>query len=141
MDKALEGDVRAGDLLLSRIWPARRGRPVEIELTQIKAPDDYVAAAADVTNAVMRGEMTPHEGRAVSSLLEMQVRTIDMARIIRQIRELQHEVAKLNRDDKKGGRDGWGVYQPYSTDWSTVFDRFSGGSDDEKPGVCGIGTV
>jgi hypothetical protein len=132
MDKALEGDTRAGELLLARIWPSRRGRPVEIESTPIKAPDDYVAAAADVTNAVMRGEMTPHEGRAVSSLLELQVKAIDMARITRQIEELKERVAEIKRDEKKGGERGWGIYQPYPTDRSTVSDRLPNGSEDEK---------
>ena len=89
MDKALAGDMRAADVLLSRIWPARRGRPVEIDTPSIKAPPDYVSAAAGVANAVLRGEMTPHEGRAVSSMLEGQVKAIDYADIARQIVELK----------------------------------------------------
>src|SRR5471030_1980171 len=96
LDKALDGDMRAADLLLSRIWPARRGRPVEIDTTPIKSVSDYVAAATGVTNAVMRGEMTAHEGRAVSSMLELQIKTIDYADITLQITELREEVAQLN---------------------------------------------
>lgn len=132
MEKALDGDVRAGELLLSRIWPARRGRPVEIESTPIKAMADYVSARP-TSNAVMRGEMTPHEGRAVSSMLEFQVKAIDMAWITREIEELKERFAEKKHAEKKGGERGWGIYQPYSTDRSTAFDRFSGGSDDEKP--------
>jgi hypothetical protein len=96
LDKALDGDMRAADLLLSRIWPARRGRPVEIDTTPIKSVSDYVSAATGVTNAVMRGEITAHEGRAVSSMLELQIKTIDYADITRQITELREEVAQLN---------------------------------------------
>ena len=55
----------------------------------IKAPPDCVSAATGVTNAVLRGEMTPHEGRAVSSMLELQVKAIDYADIARQIVELK----------------------------------------------------
>ncbi len=95
VDRALDGDMRAADLLLSRIWPARRGRPVEIDTPPIKSVSDYVSAATGVTNAVMRGEMTAHEGRAVSSMLELQVKTIDYADITRQIRELREEVAQM----------------------------------------------
>src|SRR5450432_3356203 len=63
LDKALAGDTRAADLLLLRIWPARRGRPVEIDAPPLKTAPDYVPAATGLVNAVMRGEMTPHEGQ------------------------------------------------------------------------------
>lgn len=129
MEKALAGDTRAADLLLSRIWPARRGRPVEIDSTPIKTVPDYVTAATDVTNAVLRGEMTPHEGRAVSSMLELQVKTLDYADITRQIAELKEFV-----EEKHGPnwRRKTATFEPYSTDRATVFDRFPKGSDDEK---------
>ena len=113
LDKALAGDTRAADLLLSRIWPARRGRPVEIDVAPIRSVSDYVSAATGVTNAVMRGEMTAHEGRAVSSMLELQVKTIDYADITRQITELREEVAQM-------------------TGKTAVSDGFTGGRIDRK---------
>ena len=135
VEKALAGDTRAMDLLLSRIWPARRGRPVEIESTPIREVPDYMPTAAEVTNAVLRGEMTPHEGRAVSSLLEMQVKAIVLADHARQIEELKEQVAERQEQKKRGVRGGtgpWGTYEPSSTDRRTVFDGLSRGTDDEK---------
>ncbi len=127
MDKALAGDMRAAELLMSRIWPARRGRPVEIETPPIHSVPDYVAAAAGVANAMLRGEITPHEGRAVSALLDLQVRTLDQAEIERQIRELREQIA-----ENKAASRHRSVFAPSSTDSTTVFDRFSGGRDDGK---------
>jgi hypothetical protein len=117
MDKAMAGDTEAAKLLLSRIWPARRGRPVEIESTPIKAVPDYVSAATDVTNAVMRGEMTPHEGHAVSSMLELQVKTIDMAVVMRKIDELEEKFAEQKSETSR---------------FATEYARFLEGPEDEK---------
>ena len=77
LDRALEGDMRAADLLLSRIWPTRRGRPVEIVAMPVKTVPDTVTAATDVANAVMRGEITPHEGQALSRVFDTQLQSID----------------------------------------------------------------
>ena len=36
-DKALAGDLKAAEILLSRVWPMRRGRPLDIDARPIKA--------------------------------------------------------------------------------------------------------
>jgi hypothetical protein len=126
VDRALDGDMRAADLLLSRIWPARRGRPVEIDAMPLKALPDYVAAATDVANAVMRGEMTPHEGQALSRVLDTQIRSIDATDVELRLREVDEAVA---RNKEKDSDPFTGLYP---TDSTTVFDRLPDGSDDEK---------
>lgn len=128
LDRALAGDMQAANLLLSRIWPARRGRPVEIDATPVKTVPDYVTAATDVANAVMRGEMTPHEGQALSRVFDTQLRSIDAADVERRLVELE-EVYKQYKDGAKG-EDPHAIL--YRTDRTTVFDRLPDGSDDEK---------
>ncbi len=41
---AKAGDMRAADILLRRLWPERKGRPVTLDLPAITAPGDIVAA-------------------------------------------------------------------------------------------------
>ena len=36
------GDMRAADILLRRLWPERRGRPVQMHLPPIAVPGDIV---------------------------------------------------------------------------------------------------
>ena len=128
LDRALDGDMRAADLLLSRIWPVRRGRPVEIDATPVKTVPDYVTAATDVANAVMRGEMTPHEGQALSRVFDTQLRSIDAADVERRLVELE----EAHRRNKDGGKDEDPYAILYRTDRTTVFDRLPEESDDEK---------
>lgn len=66
---ALGGDMRAADLLLTRLWPARKGKPVRFTLPEIKTVEDAAQAAGAVLQAVAAGELTPEEGGAVSGLL------------------------------------------------------------------------
>jgi hypothetical protein len=128
LDKALAGDTRAADLLLSRIWPARRGRPVEIDTAPLRTAPDYVPAATGVVNAVMRGEMTPHEGQALSRMLDTQLSTLVAEEFERRLRELEAGRKGPEKEQTLGEL----LTGPSSTDRTTVFDGFSGGKNDEK---------
>jgi hypothetical protein len=128
LERALDGDMRAADLLLSRIWPARRGRPVEITARPIRDVTDYVPAATDVANAVLRGEMTAQEGQALSRVFDTQLRSITAVEFEHRLREVE---AARERDENGGkGEDPCAIL--YRTDRTTVFDRLPDGSDDEK---------
>src|SRR4029077_11563592 len=63
MEAAKAGDMRAADIILGRIWPARKGRPVSLKLPPIKTAHDIVAAVGAVADAVGAGEITADEGQ------------------------------------------------------------------------------
>ena len=71
------GDMRAADILLRRLWPERKGRPVQIDLPPITVPSDIVAALGSVAGAVATGELSPEEGAAVAGILEAQRRAVE----------------------------------------------------------------
>ena len=119
VDKALAGDLRAAELLLSRVWPTRRGRPVEIEATPVKSLSEVVPAVADVMNAVLAGEMTPREGHDVAALMQTQCRTIETYDIERRLQKLE---ARIDEDD--GKQKGLNAFSGlYPADSTTVFDK------------------
>jgi hypothetical protein len=85
VNAAKGGDMRAADILLRRLWPERKGRPVLLGLPTIRETHDIVLALGAVTNAVAMGDLTPDEGAAVAGVLEAQrraVETIDLERRI-----------------------------------------------------------
>ena len=45
------GDLRAAELLLRRLWPERKGRPVEVALPEVASAADLVPALAAVASA------------------------------------------------------------------------------------------
>lgn len=89
--KAKDGDEQAASLILSRIWPARKGRPVRLDLPAITSASDVVAAIGLVADAVGAGTLTPDEGQAVSAVLEAKCRAIETV-------ELEARVIALERE-------------------------------------------
>jgi uncharacterized protein DUF5681 len=91
VEAAAAGDMRAADILLRRLWPERRGRPLRLDLPSVETATDLPAALGAVTRAVAAGEITPEEAQAMAGLLEAHRRAIETA-------ELAARVAALERD-------------------------------------------
>ena len=66
---AKAGNVKAIEMLLSRVWPVRRGHPVQIDAPEIRSIADLLPASAALTTAVFTGDLTPHEGQAAAQVL------------------------------------------------------------------------
>ena len=81
LQAAKGGDMRAAAILLDRVWPARKGRAVEVALPPIESAADLVPALAAVVAAMGRGELTPEEARAVCAVLEGQRKAIESAEL------------------------------------------------------------
>jgi hypothetical protein len=90
VDRARGGDLKAAEMLLSRIWPPRRSRPVEIDLPAMKAAEDVVAALAAVAAEMAAGRLSPDEAQAVAAVLEIQRKAIETA-------DLEQRIAALER--------------------------------------------
>jgi hypothetical protein len=54
--------MRAAEMVLALIWPVKRGRPVSLMLTLIKAAADIVAALGTIADVVGASHQ---QGRAV----------------------------------------------------------------------------
>ena len=96
---AKRDNSRAAELILARVWPARKGRPVTLpELPAIETPADLARALGTVAEAVASGAITPDEGQAVAAVLEAQRRAVETA-------DLAERVARLEEalDDKFRG--------------------------------------
>jgi len=75
------GDMRAADILLRRLWPERKGRPLSLELPALRSAADLPAVLGAVADAVAAGELTPDEGQSVAALFEVQRRAIETAEL------------------------------------------------------------
>jgi hypothetical protein len=85
------GDLRAADLVLQRIWPARKSRPIAMTLPAIQSAADVLAAVGAVADAVGAGEITPDEGQAVASILEAKRRAIETVDLEARLSALEQE--------------------------------------------------
>jgi len=95
LEKQLElakgGDQRAAELVLSRIWPARKGRAVTINLQPIEAATDVVTALGTVADAVAMGDLTPDEGASVAAIIEIKRKAIEIVELENRITALESE--------------------------------------------------
>lgn len=85
---AKAGDLRACEIILARLWPIRKGRPVRLALPDIRTGADLARALATVVAATAAGNITPEEASAVAGVLEMQGRALEHA-------ELENRIAAL----------------------------------------------
>ena len=91
VEAAKSGDLRAAELVLQRIWPARKSRPIALTLPPIQSASDVVAAVGAVADAVGAGDITPDEGQAVASILEAKRKAIETVELERRLSALEQE--------------------------------------------------
>jgi hypothetical protein len=90
---AQKGDVSAATLLLTRLWPARKGRPIRLDLPALDAPGGALAALATITRMVADGEISCEEGASIASIVESHQKTADGAELLRRIERLEAALA------------------------------------------------
>ena len=93
---AKNGDVKAAEILLRRLWPERKGgRPVALPgLPPLTSAADLPAALARVAGAVADGTLTADEGQAVAAIVEAQRRAVETV-------ELEARITKLEEKGKE----------------------------------------
>jgi hypothetical protein len=80
-EKAIElakaGDSTALRLCMDRIVPARRDRHIAFKLPKLEKPENAVAAAAAIVEAVAGAELTPSEAAEMMKLVEGYTRILE----------------------------------------------------------------
>ena len=103
VQKALElaqgGDVTCLRMLLDRLWPQRKGQPVNVVMPPIKTSQDVFPAIVSIWTAIREGRLTPDEASALSIVIERSIQGIELHDITRRIAAL--EEARDKRDETK----------------------------------------
>lgn len=86
---AKAGDMTACRILLDRLWPPRKGRPIHLDLPVIKTGADLAQALSAVVTALGAGQLTPEEAASVSAVLEVQRRAIELGELEARIAALE----------------------------------------------------
>jgi hypothetical protein len=89
LDRAAGGDMRAAELILSRVWPPRKGRPVAFSPPSLTTADDIVAAIGAVLTATASGDLTPEEAMLVAGLLDTKRKAIETVEIEKRLTKLE----------------------------------------------------
>jgi len=94
LELAKERNIAALKLVLDRVWPANRSRPLEIGAPEIKQRRDLLMAMEGITNATFAGNATPQEGWAAAKVLKAHfdaIVDIDLMAKIEKLEELRRK--------------------------------------------------
>jgi Family of unknown function (DUF5681) len=103
VEKAIEGDPVALKLYIPRLIPRRTGRPIDIELPEIKTATDAATASKIVIMAVSDGTVTLEEGSKLINLIESHSKLLAHADLEARVAELEGKLAHLNDDQARDG--------------------------------------
>jgi len=104
LKQALAGDVSCQRLLLDRIWPPRKGQPINVSMPPINSSQDALAAIASICTALGEGRLTPDEITALSSVIGRSIQVIELQDIERRVTALEEAGDKRNeKSDSPAG--------------------------------------
>lgn len=89
IEAALAGDMAAIRLVMDRVAPIRKSRPLQIDLPDVADACGVAQAQAAVVAAVAGGEITPDEGTALSGLLEARRRALETEELAARLQHLE----------------------------------------------------
>jgi len=70
-DQGLQGNLKAAEMVLQRVWPVRRNRPVEIvDRSEIAEQPFTIAEHSAVADAMLEGQIAPREAQAAARVLK-----------------------------------------------------------------------
>jgi hypothetical protein len=78
LSQAQEGNLHAAKIILDRLLPPRKDRPINFKLPCVKNAADALEASRLICHAVGNGEITPLEGESLSRIVEIQAKNIDL---------------------------------------------------------------
>jgi hypothetical protein len=87
--KARGGDLKAAELVLARVWPARKGRRVSLDLPTVDTAQDIAIAVSAVLEATKNGEITPDEAAVIASVLEIKRKALETLELEQRIEKLE----------------------------------------------------
>jgi hypothetical protein len=89
VELAHAGDVSCLRMILDRLWPPRKGQPVNANMPPIHNSQDVLAAIVSIWTAIGEGRITPEEASALSGVVDRSIQAIELKDIIQRIENLE----------------------------------------------------
>jgi len=96
LELAQAGNVAALRMVLDRVWPPRKGQPVNVVMPPINTSEDVLAAIASIWTAIRQGGLTPEEAGALCIVIDRSIHAIET-------HDMAKRIAALEERDKRDG--------------------------------------
>ena len=95
IEAAQAGDIRAARVVIERITPPVKDRPISAPwLPDTSTAEGCEAGQAAIVAAVAAGDLLPSEGAALGGLIELRRRAIETADLMRRIEAMQDGISE-----------------------------------------------
>jgi len=98
--QADEGNTTALKMLLDRVWPVGRSRPLEAALPEMPKTGDMLAVSTAVANAVLAGEATVQEAAALAQLLRAHRKVVSRHDLAQHMAQYREERAQREQEEE-----------------------------------------
>jgi hypothetical protein len=89
IEMAKGGHMAAIRLVVDRLAPAGKERPIDFELPALNTPADAVTASAAIAAAVSAGDLTPLEATRLSSVVQTYVQALELFDIEKRVTKIE----------------------------------------------------
>ena len=76
-------------MMLDRVWPVRKGQPVNVVMPPINSSQDLFPAIIAIWTAIREGRLTPDEASALSIVVGRSIQAIELHDITKRIAALE----------------------------------------------------
>jgi hypothetical protein len=91
LELARAGNMAALRMVLDRVWPPRKGQPVDVLMPPINTSEDVLPAIASIWTAIRQGALTPDEAGALCLVAERSMAVITQGEILKRIELLEKD--------------------------------------------------
>lgn len=102
ISKAKRGNMVAARLVLDRLWPAPKGRPVSFPMPPTNDPAGVLAAHTALLQSIGAGSLTIDEALAISQGLSLHLKMIESIEVEQRLRTVEEQLARSSQ--REGGR-------------------------------------
>ena len=89
IEMAKEGDTTAVRLVMDRLMPPRKERPIMFTMPKMETAADAVKASAALVDAVAAGDITPGEAGELSKLVDGFTKAVELHEIQQRLDKLE----------------------------------------------------
>jgi len=97
VDMALTGDTAAMRLVMERLLPAHKSRPINIDLPKILSAADVANALSFVVAAVAEGAIESDDAETLSRIVEVKRRSLGTVELDERLTRLEEALSKGKR--------------------------------------------
>ena len=89
MERAKNGDMTACRMILDKVLPNTKDRPIALDLPSINDLEGVGKAQSEILHAVATGDITPNEGERMAAIIEARRRSIETIDLEARISQLE----------------------------------------------------